>query len=1107
MLKILYGHASSGKTRRIYDMLSENAAYGKRSYLIVPEQQTVQCERALLDVLPYSAQLTCEVLNFSRLANLVFRTYGGLSYNYADKGSKTLIMWKNLRELSPLLSEYTVSSDNTTALSEEMLAAVSELKAYCITPSKLASAAESLEKNEILKNKLIDLELIMSTYSNHLYESYSDSSDDLSRLAKILSENDFFNDADVYIDSFTSFTLQEYEVIKQILRSADNLCIALTLDKLSTAHIHYESTADTSLRIQSIARKLSIDVTEEYVSAVSTKPEALDVITNSLWDPEISDCKVSTPSESIRIIQANDPYDEAEAAANIALDLMIKGVRCKDIAIIARDASQYRGIIDVMLNKVGIPYFFSQSTDIMSKPTVKFLFSALRIKIYNRRREDIISYLKSGFGGFEPRSIDMFEKYTSTWNIRGSAFSLEDWTMNPDGYSERLTENGKMILSTVNSLKSEFLPPLERLFVRLDSSGSATDMCRAIYAFMEENQLREILSREAEKEFLAGHKKESAELLQIFNAIIKSLEDIALILGDEDITVKEFYDSFKIILSNATVNTIPTAEDQITIGSASLLRTGHIKCAILLGLNEGEFPQNVKETGIFSDNDKKALEELGLTLSGNSSLRASDELFYVYRAMSSPSKKLFLLYHSSDTSGAQTMPSMAIERVLKLFPTLNVELYSDFDDEEAMISPNIAIEKISRSNSSAYALAVREYFREHSKFEDSARRADLPATNKECSISAETAQSIYGHSMNLTQSKIDLYVECPFEYLCKQLLSLKETEVASFDYNNFGSYIHYIFESYLRKAVADGKIGAEPDMDYIHATVNQAADIYFDMAFSGGEASSARLHHRFSRMRRLAELVATSITREFADSNFRPEFFELSIGKNKGELSLAPLVLQRNDGGILTLSGKIDRVDVLHSEHGIYIKVIDYKSGKKTFNPADLDKGLNVQLPLYLFSLCDPKQKAFRNLLNCAKEDNIIPAGAMYLSSLIQPVEIGGDDPSGENDVLQKAEDSISRLGFLINDEQILTEMSASFSKQYLCGISKSKKGTLSGSALISEPEMLKMNERLQDKVTEIADNMLSGKMNPAPALIDKSYRCKYCAMRAVCRSAVKSDR
>ena len=169
--------------------------------------------------------------------------------------------------------------------------------------------------------------------------------------------------------------------------------------------------------------------------------------------------------------------------------------------------------------------------------------------------------------------------------------------------------------------------------------------------------------------------------------------------------------------------------------------------------------------------------------------------------------------------------------------------------------------------------------------------------------------------MDLTQSKIDLYVECPFEYLCKQLFALKETETASFDYNNFGTYIHYIFESYLRKATADGKIGAEPDTDYIRSVINEAADSYFNIAFSGGEANSARLNHRFARMRRLAELVALNITKEFADSRFRPEFFELSIGRNKDGLSLAPLIIRRNDGGILTLSGKIDRVDILREEN------------------------------------------------------------------------------------------------------------------------------------------------------------------------------------------------
>ena len=217
MIRMIYGCSGSGKSTRIYDLMKEDAKNSTPSYLIVPEQQTVQCERKLLDILPPSAQLSSEVLNFSRLANLVFRHYGGLSYNYADKGSKTLIMWKNLKELSPILTEYSKSAkENTASFSSEMLSAIGELKAYCVTPTKLERAAEKLEDNEILKNKLLDLSLIYSSYQNYFSESFSDVSDDLTKLADTLKEHDFFKGVNVYIDSFTSFTAQDYAVIKEI---------------------------------------------------------------------------------------------------------------------------------------------------------------------------------------------------------------------------------------------------------------------------------------------------------------------------------------------------------------------------------------------------------------------------------------------------------------------------------------------------------------------------------------------------------------------------------------------------------------------------------------------------------------------------------------------------------------------------------------------------------------------------------------------------------------------------------------------------------------------------------------------------------------------------
>ena len=78
MVKLIYGDIGSGKSEYILSCLEKDAREGVSAILIVPEQQTVAAERELLERLPASAQLNIEVLNFSRLANRVFRRTGDL---------------------------------------------------------------------------------------------------------------------------------------------------------------------------------------------------------------------------------------------------------------------------------------------------------------------------------------------------------------------------------------------------------------------------------------------------------------------------------------------------------------------------------------------------------------------------------------------------------------------------------------------------------------------------------------------------------------------------------------------------------------------------------------------------------------------------------------------------------------------------------------------------------------------------------------------------------------------------------------------------------------------------------------------------------------------
>ena len=113
MITFVYGAPGFGKTHYVFSELQSDF---ENSILIVPEQETVACERYALERLPAKAQLSFEVLNFSRLANRVFRLYGGLSYHYISAGMKSLFMWQTLRKLAPALDEYKLSGADKKAI-------------------------------------------------------------------------------------------------------------------------------------------------------------------------------------------------------------------------------------------------------------------------------------------------------------------------------------------------------------------------------------------------------------------------------------------------------------------------------------------------------------------------------------------------------------------------------------------------------------------------------------------------------------------------------------------------------------------------------------------------------------------------------------------------------------------------------------------------------------------------------------------------------------------------------------------------------------------------------------------------------------------------------
>ena len=377
MLKFIWGRPGSGKSYAVAREIVGELKNGGAPVLIVPEQEAVEAEKRITDAAGDTPTLGLEVINFSRLANLVFRKFGGLSYNYLSKGGRALVMWRALATAAPSLSEYALNaaSPGDRSFISMMTEERSAFKSSGISPRTLEKLSDELDDGP-LKRKTGDLALICSLYDTILREKYSDPEDDLTRLVKTLDSHDFFAGKKVFFDSFTSFTPVEYDVIRRILRQSDDVTVALgTLKNDRVAA--FAPILETAEKLKRVASELHVPLGGDISLEPSEKTE-LNLLCDSVWDFDAAPFPELTPSR-FSVIECGDVYSEADFVARDIRRRVREGARYRDFAVIARDASAYDGVLDMSFEKYGVPFFMSVRSELTSKPLIKLLLSALAV--------------------------------------------------------------------------------------------------------------------------------------------------------------------------------------------------------------------------------------------------------------------------------------------------------------------------------------------------------------------------------------------------------------------------------------------------------------------------------------------------------------------------------------------------------------------------------------------------------------------------------------------------------------------------------------------------------------------------------------------------------
>lgn len=1101
MIKLFCGPESAEKNGLILKMISESCARAidaskdkdttsrnalseietRRVCLIVPEQQAVIWETRLAKSVPPESALVLDVVSFTRLANLVKRRFGGLSFNSAGRADRVLLMWKAIASVAPLLRVFG-NEKNSARTVKIMQEALDELRRGGVgaeDAARLSDIFSSEEATASLSDRLHDISLVMAEYENSFGESFDDPGAEPEHLLDTLRRRDFFSGYDVYVDSFYSLTAVEEKIVREIIRQSDNFTMTFTCPAGGEIPPHLGVAYRFFLSVKEFAARCE-DVEINEITSDASTPSAY--LRDHLWD--FSAEPMRGEKDFVSFVRCADRYDEAQAALCRVRELVGGGADYSDIAIIARDASTRTGILDAAFADANIPLSVSVRFSLSDSPAVRFVQAALCAVKSSFAREDVCALLHSSLTPLSADERAAFERYTEIWNISGKRAYEKDggWTMNPDGFSASFTPRASRELELANSAREkicDMLLPLSEAFKNEACvSDVLTELWRMLVGAGAYERLRENCARLAEN----GYRDAAAFGYQSWLKLTEAFEAAERILGDIAVDISTFADLFSLTIGAEDVGTIPAGINEVLFGAADRIRTENISHVILLGAVDGEFPGVPSESALFTEVDRIRLEGEGVVLSDNERDRTEKELFWFWRCASLPSKTLCVMIPES--SGVRkTEASTGAQRIAGLFPDAP-EIYFDPDSPAAALWDE--------KDSASFILSCRnEKIRSAILAASPEAGLSLTAARGDTDwsrICAEEAESIFGDRIKLTQSRFETYRKCAFSYYGRYILDLDEREEKHLSPVDVGNFIHAVLERYFTETdVSALPLSEDENLRLIRRLVSEYTDGIF------GTAVTPRIRYLLDRLEKSLLLFTGMLGEEFAQSDFRPFALEQKIGMGDG--TPPALSIPMGDGSSVELRGIIDRLDVMRRDGKAYIRVVDYKTGAKKLSDRDMELGLNMQLFMYLFSVwkCPPCEFRTRLLGNA---EEIVPAAALYFSA--RPGEaLSPDDPRER--ALEVAASSVVRSGRFLADEAVLRAQDAQLEGKYI-PVKQNKNGEFSSNVtdLRGFEELLRA---LCERISSAAEEMQSGKADALPLFYDGGVPCRYCKLRMLCRN------
>lgn len=475
---------------------------------------------------------------------------------------------------------------------------------------------------------------------------------------------------------------------------------------------------------------------------------------------------------------------------------------------------------------------------------------------------------------------------------------------------------------------------------------------------------------------------------------------------------------------------------------------------------------------------------------------------YLYLNMTKPSEELYLSCARVGEDGNALRPAYLVELLRGLFPALAVTRPESGGAQDQLVCGadgigfvadslrEYAAGRLPEEAQQAFYTFYRCYLQDAQYQEEMtaltdtafARYADTPLTKV-------VSSALYGSSLLGSVSRLEKYAACAYAHFLQYGLRLRERGEYGFEAVDMGNLFHQALELFGERLAAHGytwvSFPEEESGALVEEALNACAAVYGETVLY----SSERNQHLLGRIGRILNRTVRTLRAQLRKGSFLPEAFEVSFDSLE-ELDALNIALTEKEK--IRLRGRIDRVDLCEKDDKVYVKVIDYKSGKHSFDLAALYYGLQLQLVVYM--------NAAQELAGKKYPDREVHPAAMLYYHVADPMVKAEGDISPE-EINQRILRELKMTGVVNDSDDAVSLLDADFTeKSDILPLERKKDGTFSAaSGVMAEEDMRMVSNYVNHKIRQLGKGILDGTISVNPCEFGSDKACTYCAYKSVC--------